>query len=83
MLRSKLKSLEELAVIVNKSVLKTEKERDTVKEVAKEVTIEKVRRNQDRTSGEDSTVIDVGEVEKSFWLRRPDRWVVNRKMKKS
>ena len=54
-----------------------------MKEVAKEVTIEKVRRNQDRTSGGDSTVIDVGEVEKSFWLRRPDRWVVNRKMKKS
>ena len=44
--------------------------------------IEKVRRNKDRTSGGDSTVIDVGEVEKSFWLIRPDGWVVNRKMKK-
>ena len=32
----------------------------------KEVSIEKVRRNKDRTSGEDSTVIDVGEVERSF-----------------
>jgi hypothetical protein len=30
------------------------------------VEIEKVRRNKDRTSGGDSTVIDVGEVEKSF-----------------
>jgi hypothetical protein len=46
------------------------------------VAIEKVRRNKDRTSGGDSTVIDVGEVEKSFWLSRPDGWVVNRKMKK-
>ena len=51
-------------------------------EAAKEVAIEKVRRNKDRTSGGDSTVIDVGEVEKSFWLSRPDGWVVNRKMKK-
>ncbi len=35
-------------------------------EAAKEVAIEKVRRNKDRTSGGDSTVIDVGQVEKSF-----------------
>jgi hypothetical protein len=44
-------------------------------EAAKEVVIEKVRRNKDRTSGGDSTVIDVGEVEKSFWLcfSPPDR----------
>ena len=27
-------------------------------------------------------MIDVGEVERSFWLSRPDWWVVNRKMKK-
>jgi hypothetical protein len=47
----------------------------------KEVVIEKVRRNKDRNSGEDSTVIDVGEVERSFWLNRPDGWMVNRKMK--
>ena len=32
----------------------------------KEVVIEKVRRNKNRTSGGDSTVIDVGEVERSF-----------------
>ena len=49
---------------------------------AKEVPIEKVRRNKNRTSGEDSTMIDVGEVERSFWLSSPDGWVVNRKMKK-
>ena len=35
-------------------------------ETVKEVAIEKVIRNKDRTSGGDSTVIDVGEVEKSF-----------------
>ena len=51
-------------------------------ESVKEEVIEKVRRNKDRTSGGDSTVIDVGEVEKSFCLSRPDDWVVNRKMKK-
>ena len=50
-------------------------------EAAKEVAIEKVRRNKDRTSGGDSTVIDVGEVERTFLLSRPDGWVVNRKMK--
>jgi hypothetical protein len=57
---------------------------DTVKiwETPKEVVIEKVKRNKDRTSGGESTVIDVGEVERSFCLSRPDGWVVNRKMKK-
>ena len=59
-------------------------DKDTVEiwEAVKEVAIEKVRRNKDRTSGGDSTVIDVGKVEKYFWLSRPDGWVVNRKMKK-
>ena len=27
-------------------------------------------------------MIDVREVERSFWLSRPDWWAVNRKMKK-
>ncbi len=27
-------------------------------------------------------LIDEEEVEKSFWINRPDDWVVNRKMKK-
>ena len=44
--------------------------------------IEKARRNKNKTSGEDSTMIDVREVERSFWLSRPDGWVVNRKIKK-
>ena len=50
-------------------------------EDAKEVLIEKVRRNKNRASGGDSLLIDE-EVEKSFWVNRPDGWVVNRKMKK-
>jgi hypothetical protein len=49
---------------------------------AMEVAIEQARRNKNKTSGEDSTMIDVREVERSFWLSRPDGWVVNRKMKK-
>ena len=44
--------------------------------------IDKTRRNKNKTSGEDSTMIDVREVERSFCLNRPDGWVVNRKMKK-
>jgi hypothetical protein len=32
----------------------------------KETVIEKARRNKNRTSGEDSTMIDVREVERSF-----------------
>ena len=49
---------------------------------AMEVAMEKARRNKHKTSGEDSTMIDAREVERSFWLSRPDGWVVNRKMKK-
>ena len=30
----------------------------------------------------DSPIADEAEVEKSFWLSRPDGWVINRKMKK-
>jgi hypothetical protein len=44
--------------------------------------MEKVR---GRTTGPvraDSSMTDEEEMEKSFWLIRPDGWVVNRKMKK-
>ncbi len=64
---------------------KDQRKNTEIWEPVKEVTIEKVRRNKDRTSGGDSTVIDVidvGEIEKSFCLSGPDGWVVNRKMKK-
>ena len=57
---------------------------DTVEiwESMKEVVMEEVRRNKNRSSGGDSILIDEAEVEKSFWLSRPDGWVVNMKMKK-
>ena len=44
--------------------------------------MEKIRRTKVRTSGGIPTTIDEGEVEKSFWLSRPDGWVVNRKAKR-
>ena len=51
-------------------------------ESAREVAIEKVRRNKNRESGGDSLLILEVEVEMSFWFSTPDDWVVNRKMKK-
>ena len=51
-------------------------------EAAKEGAMEKIRRTKARTSGGIPTAIDEGEVEKSFWLSRPDGWVVNRKAKR-
>ena len=44
--------------------------------------IEKVRGNKNRSARADSPMTDDAEVEKSFWLSRPDGWVINRKMKK-
>ncbi len=57
---------------------------DTVEiwESAKKEAIERVRGNKNRSARADSPRIDEPEVEKSFWLSRPDGWVVNRKMKK-
>ena len=60
----------------------SDKDTDEIWETTKEVVIEKVRRNKNRTSGGDSLLVDEEEVEKSFWLSRPDDWVVNRKVKK-
>ena len=51
-------------------------------ESVKKEAIERVRGNKNRSARADSTRIDEPEVEKSFWLSRPDGWVVNRKMKK-
>ena len=51
-------------------------------EVVKEEVIEKARRNKNRASGGNLLLIDEEEVEKSFCLRRPDDWTVNRKIKK-
>ena len=52
-------------------------------EVAKEEVMKKVRGNKNRDTGADSLMVDEKEVERSFWLSRPDRWVINKKMKNS
>ena len=44
--------------------------------------MEKVRGRANRQVREDSPMSDEAEVEKSFWLSRPDGWVINRKMKR-
>jgi hypothetical protein len=44
--------------------------------------IEKVRGNKNRSARADSPMTDDTEVEKSFWLSRPDGWLINRKMEK-
>ena len=59
----------------------SDEDTDEIWESAKEVEIEKARRNKNRASGRDSLLIHEEEVEKSFWLGRPDDWVVNRKTK--
>jgi len=51
-------------------------------EVAKKEAIVKVRGNKNRSARADSPMVDEVEVEKSFWLNRPDGWVVNRQMRK-
>ena len=51
-------------------------------ESAKEEAMEKIRRTKSRTPGGTPITIDEGEVEKSFWLSRPDGWVVNKKAKR-
>jgi hypothetical protein len=73
--------LTSLTLDIKTSVVSDE---DTVEiwEVVKEEVIEKTRRNKNRASGGDLLLIDEEEVEKSFCLRRPDEWTVNRKIKK-
>jgi hypothetical protein len=56
----------------------SDEETEEIWEAVKEVAMEKVRRNKNRSSGGDSILIDEEEVEKSFWLSRPHGWVVNR-----
>ena len=49
---------------------------------AKEEAMEKVKGRANRRVRADSPMVDETEVEKSFWLSRPDGWVINRKTKK-
>ncbi len=51
-------------------------------EEAKEETMNKVKGRANRRVRPDSPMVDETEVEKSFWLRRADDWVINRKTKK-
>jgi hypothetical protein len=45
--------------------------------------MEKVEGGANRRGRVDSPMVDEAQVEKSFWLRRPDdEWVINRKTKK-
>jgi hypothetical protein len=44
--------------------------------------MEKVKGRANRQVWADSPMIDEAEVEKCFWLSRPDGWVTNRKTKK-
>ena len=55
---------------------------DEIWEEAKEEVMEKVRGRVNRQVRADSPMTDEAEVEKSFWISRPDGWVTNRKTKK-
>jgi hypothetical protein len=55
---------------------------DEIWGTAKEEAMEKVRGRANRQVRADSPITDEAEVEKSFWLSRPDGWVINRKTKK-
>jgi hypothetical protein len=47
-------------------------------EAAKEESMEKSKGRETRRVRADSPMVDETEVEKSFWLIRPDGWVINR-----
>jgi hypothetical protein len=48
---------------------------------AKSEAISKVRRTKVGAKGEEAQCPDEEEVEKTFWLSRPDGWVINKKAK--
>jgi hypothetical protein len=55
---------------------------DEIWEAAKEEAMEKTKGRETGRARADSPMVDETEVEKSFWLSRPDGWVINRKTKK-
>ena len=55
---------------------------DEIWEAAKEKAMEKIKGRETRRARADSPMVVETEVEKSFWLSRPDGWVINRKTKK-
>jgi hypothetical protein len=62
-------------------VVSTEDTEEIWKE-AKEEAMEKAKEKANRQVRVDSSMVDEEEVEKSFWLSRPDGWVINEKTKK-
>ena len=56
---------------------------DEIWEAARDEAMEKINGREIRRAGADSPVVVEAEVEKSFWLSRPDGWVINRKTKRS
>ena len=64
-----------------RGVVSTEDTEEIWKE-AKEEAMDKVNGRANRRVRADSPMVDETEVEKSFWLSRPDGWVKNRKTKK-
>ena len=63
------------------SVVSTE-DTDEIWKAAKEEAMEKVKGRANRQVRTDSPMVDEAEAERSFWLIRPDGWVINRKTKK-
>ena len=55
---------------------------DEIWKTTKEEAMEKVKGRVNRRVRANSPLVDEAEVEKSFWLSRPDGWVINRKTKK-
>jgi hypothetical protein len=55
---------------------------DEIWEAAKGEAMEKIKGRETRQARADSPMVVETEVEKSFWLSRPDGWVINRKTKK-
>ena len=70
-----------LTLDLRTGVVSTE-DTDEIWKAAKEEAMEKVKGRANRQVRADSPMADEAEVEKSFWLSRPDGWVINRKTKK-
>ena len=71
-----------LTLDLQTGVVSTGEDTDEIWEATKEETMEKINGREIRRAGADSPMVVEAEVEKSFWLSRPDGWVINRKTKK-
>ena len=70
-----------LTLDLQTSVVSTE-DTDEIWETAKEEAMEKVRGRVNRPARADSPMVDETEAKRSFYLIRPDGWVINRKTKR-